>query len=378
MKNILFLKLGPYFPASDISVKEKYNLLSKNYEGEIIAVVNRKYFRHYSIGNFLVRGLYLSQKIRYINLLRNFLFLIFTITIATYSHYFKRNYDVIIAYDPLGTGIIGLIISKLIGAKFIVEVNGNFKAAFISTQKTSTFFEQLKKKLSEFIIPLVLKHADGIKLLYQNQMEAFNKLKLFCLIECFHDFVPVSHFKQNSNESKYILFMGHPWHLKGVDILIRAFNQVSPEFPEYILKIVGYCDDKTYFTNLCENNDKIHLCHPVQYNDAIKLMEGCALFILPSRTEAMGRVLLEAMASKKPIIASDVDGIPTYIKHSFNGLLFQSENVQDLAEKMRILLKDKKYAEQLAENGYRFVVEKLSEKCYLKNYSDFIERILNG
>ena len=139
--------------------------------------------------------------------------------------------------------------------------------------------------------------------------------------------------------------------MKGVDILIKAFNKISNEFSEYTLKVVGYCDDKSYFEKISSNNKQIQLCNPVNYSEVIKLMEGCSLFILPSRTEAMGRVLLEAMASKKPIIASNVDGIPTYIKDGYNGLLFESENVDDLAEKMHTVMSDENYARQLADNG---------------------------
>ena len=80
-------------------------------------------------------------------------------------------------------------------------------------------------------------------------------------------------------------------------------------------------------------------------------MAGCSLFVLPSRTEAMGRVLLEAMACKKPIIASNVGGIPEIIKDGYNGLLFESENVDDLAEKIRLVLSNKKYPTMLRNNG---------------------------
>lgn len=378
MKRLLFLKLGPYFNPEAVPSKEKYRLISGYYEGDILAVVNRKGFRNFNTDNFTLKGLYLPTRIRYINLLRNIIFSIFAIILSIYNHYFNKKYDAIIAYDPFATGLLAFIISKLIKIKFIVEVNGNYKAAFIADPKKIKFSEKLKKKIIMFIIPFVLKRTDRVKLLYENQLAPFNGLKLSKKVECFHDFVPISHFKPDiPSEAKYILFLGFPWFLKGVDILLKAFNKISNDYPEYYLKIVGYCNDKTYYQQLAENNQQIQLCNPVHYHEAIKLMEGCSLFILPSRTEAMGRVLLEAMASKKPIIACNVDGIPTYIKHGYNGLLFESENIDDLAEKMKTILGNEDYAKQIAENGYKYVYERLSEDCYVKKFRNMIEKTLN-
>ncbi len=107
-------------------------------------------------------------------------------------------------------------------------------------------------------------------------------------------------------------------------------------------------------------------------------MSKCSLFVLPSRTEAFARVLLEAMASEKPIISSDVDGIPHYIKHGSNGLLFKSENVQDLAQKMRLLLSNQHYASRLAKNGSEYVHQYLSEERYVESFKNMIDVTLSS
>ncbi len=83
------------------------------------------------------------------------------------------------------------------------------------------------------------------------------------------------------------------------------------------------------------------------------------------------------MASKKPIIAANIDGVPDLIKDGFNGLLFEKENVDDLAGKIRLLLSDKLLAQRLAQNGYEYVQEHLSEKQYITQYKKMIEKVLN-
>ena len=83
------------------------------------------------------------------------------------------------------------------------------------------------------------------------------------------------------------------------------------------------------------------------------------------------------MAAKKPIIAANIDGVPELIKDGFNGLLFEKENVDDLAGKIRLLLSDKSLAQRLAQNGYEYVQEHLSERQYITQYKKMVEQVLN-
>ncbi len=82
-------------------------------------------------------------------------------------------------------------------------------------------------------------------------------------------------------------------------------------------------------------------------------MRRCSIFVLASRSEAMGRVLLEAMGAKKPIIASRTSGIPHYVRDGRNGLLFESENSADLTEKIVRLVQDPLLQRRLGESGFR-------------------------
>jgi glycosyltransferase involved in cell wall biosynthesis len=274
--------------------------------------------------------------------------------------------------------VLAFIISKLTGAKFIVEVIGNHAKSFKFASDEVGFAERIKYYLTMCVTPFILNQSHGVKLLYQDQVKSFKGLNHLEKYVWFHDFVPIGLFKGKRGRSKYILFVGGPWFLKGVDILIKAFKKVSDEFPDYRLKIIGWSPDRAYFNQLAEGYSKIELCGPARYEEVIKLMAECSLFILPSRTEAMGCVLLEAMASRKPIIASNIDGIPTYIKNGYNGLLFEPENIDDLAGRMRMFLQDENYANQMAENGYTYVHEFLSEKHYLSNFTRMIDKVIEN
>ncbi|MBZ0155116.1 MAG: glycosyltransferase family 4 protein [Alphaproteobacteria bacterium] len=378
MKRLLFLKLGPHFIPDEMPIKEKYALLSPFFISDIIAVVHDRKLRRFSNDSFHLRGLYLIPFLRFHTLFRNLLYALYSVPLSVYIHYFRYKYDVVITYDPIVTGLLGLLISKLTGAKLIVEVNGNYEKAFIFHSEKAGVVKHIKNAYCRIMIPFILRQASSIKLLNGNQLKAFPVPRPLSTIFIFPNFVPVRHFKPAGRSSPYILFLGYPWHLKGVDLLIKAFNKLCAEFPEYSLKVVGYCPDKTEYIKLAGGNKRIELCDPVWHDEVIELLSGCSLFVLPSRTEAMGRVLVEAMASRKPVIASNVDGIPSLIRHGETGLLFETENEDDLADKIRTMLRDRSYARRLADNAYAFVHTHLSEACYLNNFLSMIEKTVNG
>lgn len=378
MLKLLFITSSYNIYPAENTFSEKFKYLSRNFSGYILGIVGTRELENYKIYNFMLSGLYLPRAIRYNALLRNILRPLVLIIKALKIYYFKERYDVVVTWDPLAAGLIGLVVRWLTGAKLIVEVGGNFESAFRFHPEKSRQQMRIKEKISGILLPFILNRADGVKLVYESQLRNFNNLQDFPKkYSYFANLVPLSLFKDADVTSRYILFLGYPWHLKGVDILIKAFKKISVQFPDYNLKIVGHCPDKLFFEELANGDIRIELCDAVWHEEAVRLMEGCSLFVLPSRTDSLPRVLREAMAARKPIIASDVDGIPTIIKHGFNGLLFNSEDVDDLAKKMRMVLSDCSYAQTLAQNGYEYVHANLSEENYFDNYVKMVEKVLH-
>jgi glycosyltransferase involved in cell wall biosynthesis len=374
---LLILGAGRAMPNSPTAYWDKYEWLSKYFTGAIIASVGD---RKHLVTEKTVDGFsfYPFLNDHESSLIRNIVSLFTIITKALKIYYSGEKYEVIISPNPLLTGLTGIIIRLFTKAKVVIEVNGDFGQAFkYGLGAKMRLSEKIKEKISKIIVPFVLRKADMIKLLYAHQIDSLKKRSIE-RIPCvtIPEFVLTNRFQSAElSDQKYVLLLGYPWYLKGVDVLIQAFKKISNEFPEYRLKIVGWCPEgRRYFEDLAKGNDKIELCDPVYYEEVFKLMSACSLYVLASRSEAMGRVLVEAMACRKPIIASNVGGVPSIIKHEYNGLLFESENIDDLANKMRIVLGDKEFAYRLGENGYKFAQENLSEQCYIDKYKDEIGR----
>jgi glycosyltransferase involved in cell wall biosynthesis len=89
----------------------------------------------------------------------------------------------------------------------------------------------------------------------------------------------------------------------------------------------------------------------------------------------MGRVLIEAMSCRKAVIASNVGGIPEVVENNVTGFLFESENVKELEQKMRILLNDRELRVRMGIAGYEKVEKKHSSRIYMEKLSKMIEHI---
>lgn len=376
---IVLLNAGPSMPAGSISYWDKYIHLSEYFSGYIISSVASQ--KHMKVSS-MAKGFHFCPFLYYRgnSVIRNLLSYINFIRIALRIYYFSEKYDLIVAPNPFITAFTALTLRYLTGAKVIVEFNGNFDLAFKYEKANSRrLSDRIKEKVSGLVIPFILKRADMIKLLYEDQIKGFNLGKK-SIKHCtsFADFVPITRFlNAKITDGKYILLLGYPWFLKGVDILIQAFNVISIKFPTHKLKVVGWCPvGKEYFIQLAEGNPNIELCDPVYYDEVVGLMANCTIYVLASRTESMGRVLIEAMACKKPIVASRVGGVPYIIKNRYNGLLFESENCQDLAMKISELLTDINLRKKLSENGRQHAIKLFSEKCYAQNYKKMAEELL--
>ena len=101
-------------------------------------------------------------------------------------------------------------------------------------------------------------------------------------------------------------------------------------------------------------------------------MKACYCLVVPSLSEGLPRVILEAQALAKPVIASKVGGIPELITDGRNGFLFKVGDSNELAEKLRTLLNNKELAIEMGRRGRDLVGENFSNEKYLENYIQMI------
>lgn len=138
--------------------------------------------------------------------------------------------------------------------------------------------------------------------------------------------------KKNVRKKNQIIFIGSVTHVKGVDLLVEAFARIAGEFQRYNLVIVGRVVDERYYESLGKLVEENGLTDKVQFlgerTDIPDLLNESRLFVLPSRSEGYGRVLVEAIACGLPCVAADVGGVReagkdgncTFVDASIDGL----------------------------------------------------------
>ncbi len=146
-------------------------------------------------------------------------------------------------------------------------------------------------------------------------------------------------FSQMGN-APYLLAMGRLVHKKGFDLLIRAFATLAADFPRVRLLIAGDGDERAALEKLI---DELHLRARVvllgfaDRAKTIALFWGCEFFVLSSRLEPFGIVVLEAMAAHKAVLATRSGGVIDLIQPGLNGYLVDVD-ADALARGMRDML----------------------------------------
>jgi len=155
---------------------------------------------------------------------------------------------------------------------------------------------------------------------------------------------------------------------KGLDILIRAFAQAHKHYPQTKLCIIGGGEEHAFLKKLIYQEkltqDIILLGN---ISNAKEYLKAFTVFVLPSRTEALGYVLLEAGIAKIPCIASRVGGIPEIINHQETGLLVSKEDVREFTLALLFALTHKHEMEVYAKNLHEKVLRDYSKKEMLEN-----------
>jgi glycosyltransferase involved in cell wall biosynthesis len=154
-----------------------------------------------------------------------------------------------------------------------------------------------------------------------------------------------------------ILYVGRFAPEKGVDVLVRAFAQL--EVPDARLRLVGAGPERERIEALAKElgvTARIDFVGSIADRGVLREEYGRAtLFALPSRTEGLGCVLLEAMAAGTPIVATRTGGIPDLVTDGENGLLATPEDPAALAAALERMLRDAALRRRCAERGLEVV-----------------------
>ncbi len=331
MKKVLFIGVTNYNLKKDLHLKQKYEGLARG--AKIYVLAKGKPFCQEVWGASFY-------------LLPRRLFWVLAPELAFWLCLTKKV-DIICVQGPLLEGLLGMALKKILRKELIVELHGDWEERLPNYKGVLTFFAKR-----------VLRSADKIRavahyLVLKAQKYAPSKpYFIFPTFTDLNDFLAEKDIQFNQE----ILFVGRNDRVKGIPYLVEAFELIKKDFPGFKLSLVG--------EGLPEG--KLPLA------EVRKRMKNCYCLVVPSITEGLPRVILEAMALQKPVIASKVGGIPDLVKDQKTGFLFEAGDVKELAEKLRILLSNKEMAVEMGQRGRELVQSQFSNEKYIQNYLQMI------
>ncbi len=287
----------------------------------------------------------------------------------------KDKFEIIHLHNP--ALFVGLQMLDMSTSKNIITIHTLPEGSYLF-KSFSNFFDILFKDK-------ILK-MDGVIAVSKPILNYFPK-KLNCRIEVIPNGINTERFNPNvkkiekfDNKKINILFLGRLDKRKGTIYLIKAFEKIRKEFDNIRLIIVGDGPQMKKCKSYVKKNKILDVNFEGNISNENLPSYYCTadIFCSPAtHGESFGIVLLEAMACGKPVVAFANNGYKEVLTGEGAEFLAEPKNVDELAEKLEILIKDKKLRERMGKWGLE-EVKKYDWDVVGKEVVEFYEKVLKG
>jgi glycosyltransferase involved in cell wall biosynthesis len=287
----------------------------------------------------------------------------------------KRRFcfDIIHAHMACPAGFTAILLGIIFRKPVLVTVHG------------SDIHTLPKYFFLKYLILFTLKRAHTVIAVSQSLKDSILKMgsfhnKVFVIHNgARHDiFSPMDKIKARrslnfSVDRKIILFIGSLIQIKGIDILLRAFVNMSEENHSNLV-IIGkgelYCQLKVLAKKLGIET-RVHFMGSRKHDEIPLWLNACDVFCLPSRNEGFPTVIVEALACGRPVVATKVGGIPEAVTNDTLGILVEPNNTEELAAGLNKALEKEWDYQAIAEYGKRFSWNTIAEE-YTELYKNVV------
>lgn len=179
-------------------------------------------------------------------------------------------------------------------------------------------------------------------------------------------------------ERPVALFVGVLERYKAVDVLAEAWRLAAPRMPDSTLHIVGSGALRDVVARLvAELPGQTRWTEALPTSEVSRALDAATVLVLPSRSEGLGRVVVEAFCRGRGVVASRVGGIPDIVEDGTTGLLVPPGDSRALADALVRVLTDRALAEQLG-SATRVAVQPwlASPEEYARQIQDLVEALV--
>ncbi len=265
-------------------------------------------------------------------------------------------------------------------AAVVAEVHGDWRTA---TRLYGSRGRALSRPLADAVAVRALRNVDGIRTLSSFTSRLVREVgaeptSTFVTWTDLTPFVAVP--PVPPPERPRVLFVGVLQPYKNITGLAATWRRVVPRVPDAVLHVVGRGPQADVVELLRRD-----LPGTVEWSPSLPApgvaaaFDASTLLFLPSRREGLGRVVIEALARGRPVVAADAGGIPDLITSGYNGALFDPDDHEGMATELVRLLSDPVEAARLSGNARASAEAQLwAPEDYARKLRELVDRVVSS
>ena len=274
---------------------------------------------------------------------------------------FMKNYDIVHAQHP-----IAAFAMKNVSGKKIVTFHG------VYSEQIGLLHGELSSKISDRYEKNALKFADAVTAGSKEAYEYYRNLSPN--VYYIPNGIDINSLPSGSDTryEKQIIFAGRLSKEKGILTILEAVKELPSDIH---LLIIGSGPEENSVIESTKNYENVHFLGYQPKEKTIPLIRGSSALIQPSFAEGISATLLEAMACKTPIIATNIGGNKELLENNDAGILIESGDSKTLLKKIVELINDKNLQEKISTSAYA-EVQRYDWSNIGQSYVDLYEKIL--
>lgn len=233
----------------------------------------------------------------------------------------------------------------------ILDVHGDWRAP---TRLYGSPLRRLLSPLADALARFALHHADAVRTItaYTSELVRAEGVEPVAAFPAYMDLEPFTGPAVPLPERPLALFVGVLERYKAVDVLSEAWRRAAPQVPGAVLHLVGKGTMFETVEKLVRDLPEQTRWTPALSTPGIRAaLDEATVLTLPSRSEGMGRVVVEAFCRARAVVGSRVGGIPDLVGDGVNGMLVPPGDAQALAEALVAVLGDPTLARRLGDGA---------------------------
>ena len=312
---------------------------------------------------------------------------LFYVNPGIYFDMLKDKYDVIHTVGVRSfQSYIAALVSKKRDTPLIISDQGGLTTH--PDLKNSGLVKRIFYKLQSPMIRFVIGQSKKIIVPNEYEKKIFSELTDENKIEIVENGINLEKMKSNIDFKKkyaincdYFLFLGRFHKVKGIDMLLKAMYLIKNHHLMSDVKLVIMGVDFGFEEEMMKMIKEMNLGRVVKViknpprKDVIAAYKESEFLVLPSRWELSPLTPLEGFAFKKPTISTKAHGIPYTLDDGKNSILVESENFNELSDKIIELLNDKTKCRELGMNGYEHVRKECNSQEMFQHMLRIYEKV---